>query len=148
MDDFHHWVLSHWVTLAAAQSLLLNLILALLTKRRQLVFGAIGLLCAWLSTIASLMLLKDLDGIWARLVIDILAVAFFYRVAERDLRSGERHDWAALICIFYVFLLGSNLYALIFPNEHPNLLIAVSNVIFWLKIMANSAPSLFLLLVI
>lgn len=146
MDAFQAWVLGHWVTFAAASLLAINFILAAAANRKFLVFGALALICFWLMTIAIVMLLRDKNAAVSRLVIDIGAVFLFYRLADRDAKTGERHDWAALICFCYVWLAIMDIRTLIVGNSQSNFLIAMSNVVFVLKALFNIAPSVATLL--
>lgn len=146
MDVFQAWALGHWVTFAAASLLAINFILAWAASRKFLVFGALGLICFWLMTIAIVMLLRDKNAAFWRFAIDTGAVFLFYRLAERDAKTGERHDWAALICFCYVWLVIIDARTLIFGNNNSNFFIAMSNVVFVLKALFNIAPSVATLL--
>ncbi len=92
-------------------------------------------------TLCIVMLLRDKDAAVFRSVIDFGAVLLFYRLAERDKKTGERHDWAALICFCYGWLLIFDLKFLIFGSENSLFLRATSNVIFYFKILVNFVPS-------
>lgn len=142
MDDFQAWALGHWVTLGAATLLTINIFLAAAANKKFLVFGAIGLLCFWLMTIAVVMLTRDKNATAWRLIIDVAAVCFFYRLAERDRKTGERHDWAALICFCYIWLAMIDVKSLVFGVGHSNFFVAMSNVIFVLKALVNMTPSI------
>nr|WP_281722634.1 hypothetical protein [Nitrosomonas nitrosa] len=141
LDDFQASALSNWVTISAASLLLVNLIAALFTQNRSLVIGAIALLCFWIMSIAVVLLLRDKDAAIWRLVIDSGAVLLFYKLAERDKVTLERHDWAALICFCYVWLAIFDLKFLLFGGENSLFLRAISNVIFYFKILVNFVPS-------
>lgn len=146
MDEFQSWVISHWITAAALAGLLLNLSLAIPARRTQIQFGAIALLCSWVATIGSVLLLRDEVANWARLVIDILAMVFFYRLSERDQRTGERHDWAAFICFAYFWLAVVDILKSVGVGGGGTAYIATSNVIFVLKLLANMLPAISIIL--
>lgn len=142
MDGFQAWALSHWITFSAAALLAINVVLALASQRRFVIFGAVALLCFWVMTIAIVLLMRDKDSTGWRLIIDLAATLLFYRLAERDRRTGERHDWAALICFCYVWLIFIDLRTLLLGNPSGNFFVAMSNVIFVVKILVNLAPSI------
>mgnify|MGYP001596760635 FL=1 len=96
-------------------------------------------------TIAIVLLMRDKDSAGWRLIIDLAATLLFYRLAERDVRTGERHDWAALICFCYVWLILVDLRMLAFGNPQGNFFIAMSNVIFVVKILVNMVPAISIL---
>lgn len=146
MDEFQIWLATRAITISSFALLAINFLIAVATRVTRLIYGAAMLLLTWLATICSLMILRDADGEVARIIIDLSACAVFYRLAERDKITGDRHDWAAITCFCYVFLVLFSVADLTLKFQNKNTLIASSNVLFYLKIAINAAPSLSLLL--
>jgi hypothetical protein len=108
--------------------------------------GAMGLFALWGMMIGATLLARGGDLAIVRLLIDLVGIALFYRIAERDHVTGERHDWAALIVLAYLWL--SILSARqVFFSEYLSRGFRISqNLTFFVTIAVNLLPSIFILL--
>lgn len=145
MSEFEHWIVTHWITIVAGGLLLANLLTATFTHDRYIFIGATGLLLFWAMTVAFVMLFEEIESAWPRFLIDAGAVAFFYRLSERN-RNGDRHDWAALICFAYIWLCVMDFYSAWSRQNDVAGFVAASNVIFVAKIFFNAIPAICILI--
>ena len=119
----------------------MNLAFALNARTIQLWIGAAGLLCFWSMAIGAIVFLRDQYVPVVQLFIDCFAVAFFYRLAERDNITNERHDWAGLICIIYVALVLIDVRGFFVDFSGEIAGIVTANILFVLTVVINLAPS-------
>lgn len=113
----------------------------------QIQIGASILFFQWLLSICFVLLLRDYDPYFIWFLVHLISCVAFYRAAERDPKSGIRHDWAALIAILMFSLMLIDLNRVIIGNSVVNIYIGISNVIFFFSILLSAAPSIGIILV-
>lgn len=118
-----------WVSLSFFCAQLLVFCVSLLAGNARIFLGGVYLNLVWVVSVASTQLIGDMDPYYFWLPLDASGAIVFYRLAERDAKTGKREDWAAFICFAFIAMIFVSIQRILFGDNHAQLYLGTLNII-------------------